>query len=645
MEPRLERWRPTPAAVAALLSGVALARMAAPTVTDRDAGELSAAAFNLDVAHPTGFVFDMVLFRLASLVPVGDVAMRMNLCVAALGTACCALAASLAWRLASDAPPLARWMCALAPAALMASSPTIVRGWTAVEVYAAAMFVALVCFELFARASKPAPRRRLLAALSGVAVFSLHTSARPAAALCLAVLTFEGARALDAKGLARRVAAVLVATLSTVTLVLWLPVASRRNGPVDWDDPESPRAVFAHLSAASIRVAYKGRMLVGWRLPEDLAHAGAIVWADLGPLCLALALAGLVRAARDPLARMLAVVGLIDLAYAVAVNPMGVSDRQTFFHFEACAALLAVTAAARIATHLAQTRARHAASLVAVALAVVALVRRDPAWAGAADGWSAPELLGGAGALGAVPSRALVLCGSDDLCGGSLYAQHVEGERPDVTVLPRPHLACPWTWRRLEARRFGERVAPLGRDDTDGARLARTTMLLERFGDRVRWEGSGEGESPAIRARWRFGSGETPALAAIDAPVSDVDTNAARWVRERIPSKPGAGARWVGATITFAAGSRLARADLLRGVPLWEATMQINPEHVSSRTNLAVVAARGGDLRRAVTLTRDALTLDPERPMAWRNLRDFLRALGDEEGARDADREFLRRRP
>ena len=645
MEPRLERWRPSPAAVAALVSGVSLARMAAPTVTDLDAGELSTAAFNLDVAHPTGFVFDMVLMRLAALVPVGDVAMRMNLCVAALGAASCALAASLAWRLASNAPPLARWLCALAPAAVMASSPTIVRGWTAVEVYSAAMFVALACLELFARASSPAaPRRRLVAALSGLAALTLHTSARPAAALCLAALTLHGVRALDRRALARRVIAVLVVTASTAALVFWLPVASRRNGPVDWEDPETPRAVAAHLSAASIRLSYKSRMLVGWRIPEDLAHAGSILWEDLGPFCLALALLGLLRAARDPLARMLAVVGLIDLAYAVAVNPMGIGDRQTFFHFEACAALLAASAAAQFASLVATTRLRRSAAIVAFALGAAALLRRDPSWAGAADGWSAPELLGGPGALGAVPPRTLVLCGTDDLCGGSLYAQHVEGERPDVTVLARSHVACAWTWRRIEAKRFGEAVPAVGEDDSEATKIERIVMLLRRYGDRVRWEGSGEGERPEFRARWGFGTGESPVLSAPGATVGDVDARAERWVLDRLPAERGAGARWVGAMTTFAAGSRLARADLMRAVPLWQATLRINPNHVSARTNLAVVAARSGDFRAAIALTREALALDPERPMAWRNLRDFLRMTGDEEGAREAEREFLRRR-
>ncbi len=644
MEPRLERWRPSAPALAALLSGVALARMVAPTVTDRDAGELSTAAFNLDVAHPTGFALDMVLLRLAALVPVGDVAMRMNLCVAAMGVATCAIAASLAWRLAAKAPPLARWLSSLAPAAVMLASPTVVRAWTAVEVYSAAMLVALASFELYARETALAPRRRLAAALAGVAALALHTSARPAAALCLALLTLRGVRSLDAKALLRRAIAVLTVAASTAAVSLWLPVASRRDGPVDWDDPETPRAFLAHLTAASIRGSFTRRILVPWRIPEDLAHGLSIIYEDLGPLCLALALVGLLRAARDRLALALAAVGLVDLAYAVAINPMGIVDRQTFFHFEACAVLVAIGAVSLIAERVTHLRWRHANAAVPLLIALAALVRRDPAWAGAADGWSAPELLGGPGALGAVPPRTIVLCASDDLCGGSLYAQFVEGERPDVAVLPRTPVATPWTWRRLDPRRIGERLAPVGRDDTESAKLARTLMLLDRVGDRIRWEGGGEGEPPAIRARWRFGSGETPVLAIPNGPPTEVDANASRWVRARIPSPPGAGARWVAATITFAAGARLARANLGVAASLWRDTLSISPDHVSSRTNLGVVAARDGNLPEAVRLTREALALDPERPMAWQNLRDFLAALGDQEGAREADEELRRRR-
>jgi Flp pilus assembly protein TadD len=115
-------------------------------------------------------------------------------------------------------------------------------------------------------------------------------------------------------------------------------------------------------------------------------------------------------------------------------------------------------------------------------------------------------------------------------------------------------------------------------------------------------------------------------------------------VRARIAAPPGAGARWVGAVVLVAAGSRVARGDLQGAVPLWEATLGLDREHVSAYTNLGVAAARRGDLRGAVALTRAALALDAERPVAWRNLGDFLRALGDDDGAREAERESLRRR-
>ena len=51
----------------------------APTVTLTDSGELIVAAYGLGVAHPPGFPLWVMLAHLASLVPVGSVAVRINL--------------------------------------------------------------------------------------------------------------------------------------------------------------------------------------------------------------------------------------------------------------------------------------------------------------------------------------------------------------------------------------------------------------------------------------------------------------------------------------------------------------------------------------------------------------------------------------
>src|SRR4026209_1515549 len=50
----------------------------APTVTLTDSGELIVAAYGLGVAHPPGFPLWVMLAHLASLVPVGSVAVRIN---------------------------------------------------------------------------------------------------------------------------------------------------------------------------------------------------------------------------------------------------------------------------------------------------------------------------------------------------------------------------------------------------------------------------------------------------------------------------------------------------------------------------------------------------------------------------------------
>src|SRR5205814_480660 len=50
----------------------------APTVTLVDSGELIVAAYFLGVAHPPGFPLYILLAHLASIVPIGSVALRVN---------------------------------------------------------------------------------------------------------------------------------------------------------------------------------------------------------------------------------------------------------------------------------------------------------------------------------------------------------------------------------------------------------------------------------------------------------------------------------------------------------------------------------------------------------------------------------------
>jgi len=63
----------------------------APTVTLTDSGELIVAAYGLGVAHPPGTPLWVMLAHLASLVPVGSVAVRINFSSAVFAALACAM--------------------------------------------------------------------------------------------------------------------------------------------------------------------------------------------------------------------------------------------------------------------------------------------------------------------------------------------------------------------------------------------------------------------------------------------------------------------------------------------------------------------------------------------------------------------------
>jgi hypothetical protein len=61
----------------------------APTVTLTDSGELIVAAYGLGVAHPPGTPLWVMLAHLASLVPVGNIAVRINFSSAVFAALAC----------------------------------------------------------------------------------------------------------------------------------------------------------------------------------------------------------------------------------------------------------------------------------------------------------------------------------------------------------------------------------------------------------------------------------------------------------------------------------------------------------------------------------------------------------------------------
>src|SRR5690349_20694916 len=195
----------------------------------RDSGELGAAGYVLGVAHPTGFAIDLLLLRAASLVPLGHVAFRQNALVALEAALCLALLARIAAQLARRAGaegPAVRAACAMLPAAALLGWTTFVQSAVATEVY----MLALCMVALAATASLAGGRARALALCVVGLATGLHvTAGLYAGALFVASAARDGLRA-GTRFLAVRMPALLACMLVTA----YLPLASRRDPPIDW---------------------------------------------------------------------------------------------------------------------------------------------------------------------------------------------------------------------------------------------------------------------------------------------------------------------------------------------------------------------------------------------------------------------------
>ncbi len=627
-------------AAVALVSALALLWLSAPSAAARDGAELSAAAASLGVAHPTGFVLDVLLWRCAMCLPIGDAAFRANALTALCGALSAALVAhlALAW-LSSVAPEHRverRALAALASAALVAS-PTILRAFTAVEVYASALGASLALVAVVHHARAPVAFRAL--ALGAGLSFVAHTTVRAALVAALVALVAHRPEARRIRG--RVFVSCVALGLAAAALALYLPVAARREPWADWGGPIDARGLWAHLSASRIREAFSSQMGLGAK--GGLAAALAVLRADLGSVTLIAALVGAVIALRDrsTLALSIVLCALFDLAYTTFINPMGTRDRQTLFLAEAALLLLSARALFSLLLSASSPRARGAlTALVALVALVATASRADLSYAGAREAWTAVEVYGGPGAIGAAPPRAVILCESDELCGGSLYARLCEGERPDVVVMPRQHLWDRTTWRRLRValgRAAPDRSQPRTADEA--LRVRRLRAVLNVFGPRVRWEQGDRAderlaaislapsESPALA---------TPVLAPSSAPTDPIEAlpDVSRWIAAR--ESDGVLSRRIAATLFFSAGMRAAPRSLSSAAAFWQQSLARDPDHTASLTNLAVARADAGRVREAIALTERALVVDPTRAVAWQNLVRFCSSAGDAACAADA---------
>lgn len=234
------------------------ARTAAPSVLSGDSGEFQFAAALLGVPHPTGYPLYILLGKLATLLPLGDVAYRVTLVSAFAGAGTVALLALLVLRVTGNL------LASLIAATALAVAPGLWHLSTIAEVYTlnTLLLVLLALLVLHACDSGSATadhrRRRLYAAafVTGLGI-SHHgsfafTGAPLLACAVVPVLLADHRRAAtddprDAPFMSGRWAFLIRLALSgALGLTPWLFVLARyaQLGPFDGLDNGLPRTYF-----------------------------------------------------------------------------------------------------------------------------------------------------------------------------------------------------------------------------------------------------------------------------------------------------------------------------------------------------------------------------------------------------------------
>jgi hypothetical protein len=265
----------------------------APTVTLVDSGELIVAARGLGVAHPPGFPLWVVLAHLASLLPFGNIAERINFSSALFGALACTMQTLVVAELMITASHVATkkrtkksaqqsrkyedltggGLLIFPPAAgaglLMAFSRTLWSYATITEVYALNALLILIVFFLMLRwrrrvvESHGDPNNQVTthdgwlyaaAFVFGLAMGVHHvTVALTLPAVAVVVYRTQGIRFFTSR---RLLYAALISLSALVAVYAYLPLAASRSPVMNWGNPRSLQEIWWHITGRQYRVFF-----------------------------------------------------------------------------------------------------------------------------------------------------------------------------------------------------------------------------------------------------------------------------------------------------------------------------------------------------------------------------------------------------
>ncbi len=443
----------------------------APTVTFADSGELAAAVYFLDVAHPPGFPLYLLLGKLSTLLlPWGRFVLRLNL----FSALCAALAVGFTGATLALTPtpvPLSpspasrekgrggwggRGEGFLAAAGLLAVSRTFWEQATLTEVYAlnmalaAGLLLLLILFLRWRREGRAIQAERvaaLAAFLSGLGLGNHLTLLFWVAILLLAIYLEEGRSFWRGKRLLLRAGLFLFG----LGIYLYLPLRAAAAPPLNWGDPETWTRFFRHVTAVQYRVNFSP----GWRTWAN--QAGFFLprlWGEFGPLPLLFLPLGLFRLFRQksPLAWPTVLGASLVLFYALSYEIA--EDQETYYMlFFLLAAVWIGHGMAWILERPAVQRShmfRHLLTALFLLLILWPLMTHLPLCDRHAYTYAEAYVRD---ILENLPANAFVLTRHWNFFSPAYYLQQVEGFRPDVVLVDQELLRRTWYLETL-ARRY-----------------------------------------------------------------------------------------------------------------------------------------------------------------------------------------------
>ena len=428
----------------------------APDIYFRDAGELSASAVSLGIAHPTGFPLYLLLAKLATFIPFGGLGFRVNLLSLACSVVTLVFLASLLLRLTGDRA------ASLAMTIVFGVTSTYWLHSTTAEVYVPNICALVGLVHLLLSGLDGSKRAlRMAAVLTGLGA-GLHAAsfALIGGAMWLATLITIALRRGWRDSLQSLVWAIPLVAMGMMTL-LYLPLRAAQTPYCNWGDPSSSGRLLDHLTGARIRAAFDSHIggthaidiwleRVALQVTEQLSWTALLVGVGI--------VLWLLKRQRD--AGILLIGACADIVFTVLLNPMGMDDRQTGLFTMIAAIAMGASGLAALRKHVLARGLRMGSGwlsgLIAVGLAIPALIAhehtRDLRYL-----YHSAQL--GHEALDQAMPGALMLVTSDDLASSVLFLQGTENRRPDVTMLVKQHLADPLSLKHARNRKHSQHVS------------------------------------------------------------------------------------------------------------------------------------------------------------------------------------------